>query len=949
MVCRISSAVCFVFVALNIAWGVALGQQTDKTLWQPYYISPRVGDQHISLSGKWGLSHRDAPISNLEDLRDQPQWIAAEVPSSVQWALFQAGELPHPYYHLNSQKYSWVPDNVWYYRRQFQVPASVQGHYVFICFDGSGYYSKIWLNGELLGRHEGMFGGPDVEVSKHLRFGSPNELVVEVKAASYGVADWGEKSLQNVILPWGIGGGDPYVTGYSGIGTKEFLPFGIWRDVRLEIVPPAHLERPFLVTEEANSRVARLALTTEVMINAQSLEFQLHPWQGDQLGGFRNATTSRFTSKHLALQVQFFGKGATKPILIRSFPLKVYEGRNWVKQEIQIPSPKLWWPNGMGDPNLYRVKLALLSEDQPVDRMEFDFGIRTIQQVPSAGPRTQDNWANWQFVVNGRRLFVKGANWAWPMDVLLNLPRDHYSWQLEAARAGGIQMLRVWGGGNPETEDFFALCDQLGIMVWEDFPVANTDTPGWKPDVWEAQAAHIILGLRNHPSLAVWCGGNEFNAYSLGNTATTGVLERLVALFDGTRFFLRTTPDPGDIHAYPDMDPTWFGPDYSLVPFVSETGIFDMCEPESIREVVDPQEFDKPLHGVFSKEFAASHPDFVHHFLQYKLSGPQQTMWGRASQMDDLTDPTLEGLIEAARAGVGEFVQVSADLLQANYPVTTGMMPWSFTIPWPIVFPAWLDAFGQSTDIYYFLQRSYEPTHVVVRLPQLVWAPGEKVPIQLSVVHAPATLMEGLVASVEVSDDRFHSLWRQQRTLGIKAGPSVSNLNLGEFPIPQNLEDKFFFVVAELKRADGQGVSRSVYWPRALKLMADPEFRARYRATSQPSLVFEHGPWLRKQVEATSTSLALRVVSQTDDGENRSRVVVLVRNTGALPAFFTDINIEGTKRAFYGTDNFFWLPAGEERRLEFHVLWRNPVTVDGAYMTAKAWNAPSNRATLPPR
>jgi hypothetical protein len=209
--------------------------------------------------------------------------------------------------------------------------------------------------------------------------------------------------------------------------------------------------------------------------------------------------------------------------------------------------------------------------------------------------------------------------------------------------------------------------------------------------------------------------------------------------------------------------------------------------------------------------------------------------------------------------------------------------------------------------------------------------------------------MEGLVASVEVSDDRFHSLWRQQRTLGIKAGPSVSNLNLGEFPIPQNLEDKFFFVVAELKRADGQGVSRSVYWPRALKLMADPEFRARYRATSQPSLVFEHGPWLRKQVEATSTSLALRVVSQTDDGENRSRVVVLVRNTGALPAFFTDINIEGTKRAFYGTDNFFWLPAGEERRLEFHVLWRNPVTMDGAYMTAKAWNAPSNRATLPPR
>jgi beta-mannosidase len=397
------------------------------------------------------------------------------------------------------------------------------------------------------------------------------------------------------------------------------------------------------------------------------------------------------------------------------------------------------------------------------------------------------------------------------------------------------------------------------------------------------------------------------------------------------------------------MDPTWFGHDYSLVPFVSETGIFDMCEPESIREVVDPQEFEKPLHGVFSREFAASHPDFVHHFLQYTLVGPQQAMWGRAFQVDDLTDPTLEGLIEAARAGVGEFVQISADLLQANYPVTTGLMPWSFTIPWPIVFPAWLDAFGQSTEIYYFLQRSYEPTHVVIRLPQLLWAPGEKVPIQLSVVHAPATPIDGLVASVEVSDDRFQSLWRQQRPLSIKSGPSVTNLDLGEFPIPENFADKFFFVVAELKRVDGRLVSRSVYWPRSLKLMIDPEFREKYRARSQPSLVFEHGPWLRKQVEATSTSLTLEVVSQRDVGENRSRVEVEVRNKGPRPAFFTDINIGGTKRAFYGTDNFFWLPAGEERRLQFEVLWRDPGTRDRAYVTVKAWNAQSIQATIRPR
>jgi beta-mannosidase len=927
----------------------ARAQQEEKPLWQPYYISPRSGAQHISLDGEWELGYRDAPITRLEDLRDQPKWISARVPSSVQWALYRAGELPHPYYHLNSKKYTWVPDKIWYYRRQFQVPASAQGHYLFLCFDGLGYYSKIWLNGDLLGRHEGMFGGPAVEVSKQLHFGGPNELIVEVRAPSYGVADWSQKSLQDVIVPWGIGGGHPYVTGNSGIGTKEFLPFGIWRDVRLEIVPRAHLERPFLVTKKANNQEARLELTAEVLANTTFSDFQLHPWEGRQLREFRNAWTSTLVQTPLSLQVRFVDKHTSQAVLSQSFPLQIYEGRNWVKEEIRIPSPKLWWPNGMGEPHLYGVKLALLRQGEAIDSLEFDYGIRTIQNLPSAGPRTQDRWANWQFVVNGRPLFVKGVNWAWPMDILLNLPRERYAWQLEAARAAGIQMMRVWGGGNPETEDFFSLCDELGIMVWEDFPIGNTETPGWKQDVWEAQALQIIFGLRNHPSLAVWCGGNEFNPYSVGNTTTIGVLERVMTDFDGTRLFLRTTPDPGDTHMYPDLDPTWYQYVYRLVPFVSETGIFDMCEPESIREVVDPQEFEGPLRGVFGKEFAASHPEFVHHFLQYALRGPQQTMWGRASQVDDISAPTLEGLIDAARVGVGEFLQIASDLLQANYPVTTGVMPWSFTVPWPIVFPAWIDALDQSTAMYYFLKRTYEPTHVVIRLPHLLWARGEKLPISASVIHSPETAMTDVTLSVEILDDQFGLVWRKERPVVVKPGPSVNNVDLGEFMIGPNLADKFFFLVAELKRADGGLISRSVYWPRCLKVMEDVEFRKKYREIAHPSLLFEHGPWLRPQVATTRTTLELAVASHQKLEQNLSRLQVRVRNTGSRPAFLTQINIKGTKRAFYGTDNFLWLAPGEDRSLEFNVLWRDPSTRDRALLTVHAWNAQPKQVAIPAR
>jgi beta-mannosidase len=790
-----------------------------------------------------------------------------------------------------------------------------------------------------------MFGGPELEVSKLVHFDSPNELIVEVLAPSYGVADWGGKSLERVVVPWGIGGGDEDVTGTSGIGTKEFLPFGIWREVRLEIVPRTHLERPFLVTEEVNSREARLRLSVEVLVNTHSLNFPLHSWNESMFEEYRNAWTSKPLETSPQFRVQLFDKRTSRQVLTQTVPLQLYEGRNWVEQEIRVPSPKLWWPNGMGSPDLYRVKLTLLEQENSKDRIEFDFGIRTIQHQRSAGPRYQDHWANWQFVVNGRRLFVKGINWAWPLDVLLNLPRERYRWLLGSARAAGIQMIRVWGGGNPETEDFFQLCDELGIMVWEDFPIGNTETPGWKQDVWEAQVLHVIFSLRNHASLAVWCGGNEFNPYSLGNATTIGILERSISDFDGSRLFVRTTPDSGDLHPYVDFDPTWYQRLYRLVPFVSETGIFNMPEAQSLLEVIDKKEFDAPLGDVFDKDFAASHPEFVHHFLEYRVHEPQ-TMWTRATQIDDLSSRMLEGFCEANQIASAEFTQIISELIQANYPVTTGLMPWSFTIPWPIEFFMFVDGLDQPTPSYYFQKRTYEPTHILVKLPELIWAKGEKVPISVSVLHAPPTALTGLSASTQVYDPQFHSIWYQERKVEMEPGPSVTTLELGEFPIPDGLQDKFFFVVADLKQADGKLLSRSAYWPRCLKLMEDAEFRRKYRAAPQPSLRFEHGPWLRPQVAATRTTLEMSTVSHERVGENQSRLVVRVRNTGANPAFLTYVDLKGTKRAFYGTDNYFWLAPGEERRLEFMVLWRDLPTRDKALITVGAWNAETRQVPV---
>jgi beta-mannosidase len=912
-------------------------------LWQPYYVSPRTGSEHIALDGQWELGYVDTPVRSLDDLSQIKNWIRARVPDSVQWSLYRAGVLPDPYKHLNSRKYIWVPDKVWYYRRQFRVPVMARHRYAFLCFDGVGYYSRIWLNGVLLGRSEGMFGGPDVEVSRYLHFDSPNDLVVEVRAGSYGVPHWDPEHTGKVTLPWGIAGGSKYVTGPSNLNPKEFIPFGIWQSARLEIVPKTHLERPFLITEQASNKDAQLLLKIEVLADATAIGQELHPWKETQLHTYRISWTARELPSQYALRVEFQDLPSSHPVLVRDFPVALYEGRNWIREKFHVRSPKLWWPNGMGHPHLYHIELSLLRAGRQIDSLQFDYGIRTIGQIRSAGPQTQDRWANWQFVINGRRLFVKGIDWSWPLDELLHLPAWRYRWLLGTAQAAGIQMIRVWGV--PETDEFYSLCERLGIMVWEDFPISNEQTPLWPQDVWEAQVMQVIFRLRNYSSLAVWCGGNEFNPYTPGNSASVGIIERSVRDFDGTRLFVRTTPDAGDAHIYVNMDPTWYARLYRWVQFISETGIFNMPEPQSILAVVDNREMQGPIRDVLSKQFAVSHPEFIHHFMEYQREEPR-TLLARASQIDDMRAPDLQRFCDASQIAAGEFTQIVSDLVQANFPDSTGLMFWSLTVPWPIEFFAYIDGLNQATAAYYFLKRTYEATHVMVRLPYLIWGAGEDVPVDVSVIQAPATTLTRLTAIVDVYNTRFIKLWSASGKIDVEAGPSVNNLHLGQFRIPQSLENRYFLIVAELRDKDRTLVSRSVYWAVCLQRMSDRAFRKKYRSFPQPSLVFERGPWLRREVASTHTLLRLDLISEKDEGSNQSRIEARVENAGRVPAFLTHYDVLGVRRAFYATDNYFWLAPGRGKTVSLRVRWLHPRERGEPLLTVAAWNAPTERLPL---
>ncbi|RKN77011.1 glycoside hydrolase family 2 protein [Ulvibacterium marinum] len=899
----------------------------ENSLVQPYFISSRTDGQHLSLSNDWQLTHTEEPITNTSDL-DTKEYLKVKRPTSVQMAYFKAGELPDPYEHLNSEKYLWIEKQVWYYRKSFSPNKDQEEKYAFLTFQGLDYFSKIWLNGKLLGEHRGMFGGPSIEVSEYLDYGEPNELVVEVKSGNYGqwdTFDW--RNPGKIVKPRTVARGSSH---------KPFFAVGMWKGARLDFVPKEHLERPYLVTTKVNEREAFLHLSVEVFTESHSLTRELHLWENEQIGNYgkiEKAPKTQPYGKDLKIELEFWQNNEVA--YKETFDVTVVNGRTWLEKDLSLPNPKLWWPNGLGEQNLYTVKTSLFVEGRKVDEIDFEYGIRTAHYKPSPAPRVFDRWKDWQFVVNNEPFFVKGVNWM-PADVLLDLPRENYDWLLSAARDAGIQLIRIWGGGILEIDDFYELCAKYGIMVWQDFPKNNNNTPDWPQDVWEAQVVHNIVRLRNQTALAVWCGGNEFNPYTKGNATTMNILERSLDDFDPSRKWLRTSPDFGSTHLYPDFDPTWYKKKLSIIPYVAETGIHSIPEAKSLYEVVDKNEFQN-LGGMYDDGFADTHPEFVQHFMEYSPSRVPR-MLSRASHIDNMANPSLESISEATQIGAGEFYQIFSEGMQSNYPVTTGLMPWVFKRPWPTVAAIHLlDGFGQPSAPYYFLKRTYEPIHVALQPERLLWKAGEGFPMRLSVINA-TKLMGTYKVSATILDSSFQSLYNETMDVEVSPGPSVSPYQMESFNIPKDFTSQYFFVLLEMKDGDDKLVSRSVYWPRTIPQMEDSEYYENYTSEPMDWPTLDQGPWLKPIVSKTTTNLALTVLESGKTDGAISSVKIKIENTGKHAAFMTQVNVKGGKRLFRASDNFFWMEPGEEKVLDIHIKWREEAPTRAA-LTVGAWNA----------
>lgn len=881
---------------------------------QPYYIEKRSADAHLDLSGKWDFFWFDKEVESFEE----SLWkYSATLPNSVYYCLHEVGVLPHPYYGCNSHEYHWVDEKVWYFRKKINLSKKYFNKNAFLCFEGIAYYSKIWVNGTYLGDHEGMHGGPCVDIAECLNFDGENEIIVEVKACNYG-----NKTPNNVygratgsgreIQPWNIVRDEVTSNG-------DFIVMGIWNEVRIEFLNKIHISRPYLFTESIEDDKAKLHLELQI---ADGRIKELTPYyrnfaQGlDYLNLYSIALTGKVTDESVGISVVIKDESGIAFESYEDVPLNDLEGIGYgdkwqelqfYNKDITIDHPRLWYPNGMGEAHLYTVELTASYKGEVVDTQSFDYGIRTFTSDYTKGRKYMSKWEKFLYSVNGKQIFLKGMNWT-PIDYLYSIDEKRYEWCLSLVKNAGIQLIRVWnGGGFPETDTFYRLCDKMGIMVWQDMYIANlSDSENYPQQIVEALSAYNIYRTRNHPSLVIHCGGNEFNCYSEENAATMFVMKRTAEMLDPNRPFYNTTPDGGSAHIYRDFEPVWYRYLYNELPFLAESGIHSFPNFVTFKKYIRKEETTGVLPDLTSPDFAEEFPELLNHFSEYAPTRISQ-MTSRISQIGDISSFTLADLCEASHTQSYEFYQTMIQAMRENYPVCGGIMPWVFKRPWPTVGIQTVDGDDRPTYTYYAVQNAYRRISASLCQKWSILAPLESIELLVKVLDEDGSCPENADVTLTVYNPDLTEAVRYT------AKACESEINFGEFKLDQSFTNTCFLISVDI--TDGtELISRNVYFNKCTDFLADEKACQEYRATPQANLIFKNGPWLKDNIKNANKAIlnGKRVCNGVDE-MGYCYTEILIENTADVPAYPIVISLTDETKRFFLSDNFFMVAPREKK------------------------------------
>jgi beta-mannosidase len=407
--------------------------------------------------------------------------VAVEGPVDVCTALLRHGLIPDPYYSTNSTKLRWIEKRYWIYLTRFDQPAAGTSQELrFHCLDT---FCDIYLNGSLLGRGENMFRTHRFDVTAFLK--ESNTLVLVFHPHDQICRDYD-------FEPMSVYSFDRH----RAFVRKSAFSFG-WDWVPRMMTPG--LCGPVVLESFSGNRVEEIYTWSEAVSENSAVQ------------GFKITLQRTLKGR---LTVRFFHRGMPLEAELSESGLR---GEGYLRLEagdreysffLEIEDPALWWPWDMGEPALHPVEITLLEREKPVDVKRFEVGLRIVE----LDTRRDSIGSRFQFRVNKVPVFCRGANWVPAGCRISDIPPHRYQRLMQAARGANMNMLRVWGGGIYEADSFYRLADELGMLIWQDFMFTSSHYPDYCAefvDSVRAEAKDNILRLRNHPSLALWCGNNE--------------------------------------------------------------------------------------------------------------------------------------------------------------------------------------------------------------------------------------------------------------------------------------------------------------------------------------------------------------------------------------------------------------------------------------------------------
>ena len=819
---RLASAL-FSFLLLSLSVNLALhaAELSSRTLdsgWQFRAIAntgPAAGSGTPAnlASVSTAANQSTVATSGISDHSDTLQWHPAQVPGVVQTDLLHNKLIPDPFDRDNEYRLQWIGLTDWEYQTVFQLDAAALAHdHVDLVFDGLDTFADVYLNDQAILHSDNMFRHWRVSAKPLLKPG-PNTLRIVFHSAIEKMISY-VKSLPYTlpsISTHNAGNEEDVATApytrkapyhYGWDWGPRFMTEGIWQPVRLESWDTLRIDNFHIHQQKINTDTAEL--TAELDIEA------IQP------------TTATLALAHDLVPAQ---ETNGQPISREAASdgtqtLQLDAGMNHISFPIRIASPKLWYPVGYGAQDRYRFSASIrLGRKIEGGHAEVRTGLRSIELH-----RVADQWGkSFEFVVNGITVFSKGAD-VIPFDSFPNrVTPDIHRKILQAARDAHMNMVREWGGGYYESDDFYDICDELGIMVWQEFMFGGDMVPGdvvFQENVRE-EAIQQIKRLRDHPSIVIWCGNNEVETgwhswedrqeFKEAHSPITrdrvqqdymvmfaDVLKSAVTQYGDPAPYWPSSPSAnfeeapdnphnGDMHYWGVWHHQSPAQDYykQLPRFMTEYGFQSFPEMRTIRSFANkPEDFD--IHSVVMQAH------------QKNKGGNERILTYMLREYHEPKD--FESFVYLSQVQQAEIIKIGAEHLRRQRPRTMGSLYWQLNDCWPVASWASIDYYGRWKALQYYARRFYDDVLV---------SPYEHDDrVDIYVVSDKLQPLTGTIHT-RLLDFSGKTLMEQTKDIQAPAQSSALYLTFDKADLSKQADPRASFLVVDLE-VGGKRISRNL-------------------------------------------------------------------------------------------------------------------------------------------